>query len=236
MTRNTYRRWCAAAMVALAGGTVGCESPRPEQGATEPDGAAAPNSSAVVTSEQQGSTAKSKEAKLPDVSPVLDISLTRQDGQLVTLREMSVTPIVLTFVHTKDDRPARSVAVARHAATLQEAFDAEIDRPIRVVLLTTDPRFDTIDRLREFADLHRLTHPATAVVRPHPDVSKRFYDAFEVPVMYDRRDDSITHPVRWVVLNREGEAKVVIRGEMFDRDEAVRTLRGLAGDGGGIRD
>lgn len=117
-------------------------------------------------------------------SPLATVRFTDQDGRSRGLAELSGRPLALTFAFTRCGNPNKCPLTMSRIARLQRALQAaELDRAVRLAVVTLDPELDTPEQLARFAGNYgfRLDEE-TFMLRPQPAGLAAFEDALQLAV------------------------------------------------------
>lgn len=178
-------------------------------------------SSVSVSAHQDGD-----DKRLPVIGPAPQFALTTQDGQSMALAALRGKVVAVTFIYTgcPDICPLLTEKMAQVQDELGENFGAKI----AFVSITLDPEHDTVEVLKQYAQLFGaktegwafLTGPFEAI----RDAAHRY------GVFFARNQDgSIDHTQLTTLIDADGQMRVQYLGARFDPDEFRRDLLSLIG-------
>ena len=162
--------------------------------------------------------------RLPVIGPAPDFALTNQDGERVSLADLSGTVRAVTFIYAtcKDTCPLLTAKMA----LMQKKLGADFGKRVRFVSITVEPEVDTPAVLKAYAGKFDAD-PAgwsflTGKSNEIQDVVRK-YGAFAKRV----KPGDVDHLFLTSLVDRKGVLRVQYLGYRFDADEMLRDLRAL---------
>ncbi len=157
-----------------------------------------------------------------------DISLTDQGNQVLCFRDLLGNPLFLSFFYTQCDNPQKCSRTVTTMAQLKERIVKEgLASRVRIILITLDPAFDDLIRLREYvmgrgfhADQHAL------VARTSSGELSILSQQLQFPVNFNAGRVSV-HGVSGVLLDKGGRVARTYHSVLWDNEQVVRDLRVL---------
>jgi protein SCO1/2 len=143
------------------------------------------------------------------------ISLTNQEGTPFSLRDADGQVVLLTAIYASCPRscPLIMGQVKRALGSLAP----ELQRDVRVVLVSMNPEQDTPSVLWKLADVYQVKAPAYEFLTGDPPAVNRILDALEVARTRDPRTGIIDHSNLCVLIDRKG--KVAYRFSLGSQQE-----------------
>ena len=136
-------------------------------------------------------------AVMPDGLRAPDFSLTNQDGDTVSMRDLRGRPVIVTFLYTtcEDTCPLQ-------AQTVRGALD-ELGEDVPAIAVAVDPPRDTPERARAFLSEQRALGRLDFVLGSRAEL-ERVWDGFYV------RPQSVTqeHNARFTLVDEKGFQRV----------------------------
>jgi cytochrome oxidase Cu insertion factor (SCO1/SenC/PrrC family) len=153
-----------------------------------------------------------------DLGPVQDFSLTERSGSTVTRADLlgKVWAAAFAFTRCQSSCPQISATLAR----LQKELAAEPD--VRLVLFDVDPRHDTPEVLRHYADDHGADPERWLFLTGNRDtiytlIQTSFHLGVEETEGPARRPgNEVTHSSRLAVVDRRGHVRGYFDGRQVD--------------------
>jgi len=168
---------------------------------------------------------------LPVLSRVTGFQLTNQLGQAVSASDLTGRIWVADIIFTRCPGPC--VQMTRQLAGLQAALPA--DSPVRLVSLTADPEFDTVEVLRPYADRfgtqpgrwHFLTGRKADVYGLA--IKQLLLAAGETdPAQRTNDADLFIHSTKFVLVDAQGRVRAAFEGtEPGARPQLLEAIRRL---------
>ncbi|MBI4525356.1 MAG: SCO family protein [Deltaproteobacteria bacterium] len=161
---------------------------------------------------------------LPKIKPAPEFTLTNQDGQQLTLKELRGKVLAITFIFANcgDTCPLLTARMA----DLQARLGPDFGRKVYFVSITVDPERDTPQVLKRYAEAYKAS-PAgwaflTGTQAEIRDVAKRY------GVYYKRtRRGDVDHTFLTSLVDQSGTLRVQYMGVRFNPDEMLRDLQSL---------
>jgi protein SCO1/2 len=169
-----------------------------------------------------------QEARLPQIGPAPEFTLTNQDGQRFSLRDVRGQVAVVTFIFTScgDTCPLLTAKLV----AIQRKLGADAPK-VAFAAITVDPLNDTPAVLKQYAQAHSadltrftfLTGPVPAI----EDVTRRY-------AVFQKKQPrgSVDHTFLTTLIDREGTMRVQYLGVRFDPNEFLADLQSLVRETG----
>lgn len=160
---------------------------------------------------------------LPNIGPAAEFTLTDQEGQSVSLRQLHGKVVVLSFIYAScaDACPALIARIAR----LQQRLGGTSASRAHFVAISVDPARDTPAVLREYAGRLGAGGPgwsfltgSEAAVR---EVARRYGVAVQVTA------GEVEHTFLTSLIDAGGSLRVQYLGTQFNPDEMLGDIRAL---------
>ena len=156
--------------------------------------------------------------------PMPDFTLADQDGSPVSLSSLRGKVVAVTFIYTRCPLPDYCPRMITNLQAVERRFAGRIGRDVALVAITFDPRYDTPERLKEYARFfqadrdgwHFLTGPVPEIERVCGMFGVEFWP----------EEGLITHTLQTAVIDREGKLAASVEG----KDYSGRQLSDLVAD------
>jgi len=164
---------------------------------------------------------------LPRIGPAPELSLTTQDGQRLSLKELHGKVVAVTFIYASctDTCPLLTAKMAG----LQAALGADFGPKVVFLSITVDPERDTPAVLQRYAQAHGASLAGWAFLTGTPAEIKDVAQRYGVFARKTDRGD-VDHTFLTSLVDRAGALRVQYMGVRFDPDEMLRDLRSLLQD------
>jgi protein SCO1 len=168
-----------------------------------------------------------RDARLSQIGPAPEFTLTTQDGQRLTLRDLRGKVVAVTFIYAActDTCP---ILTAKMAA-LQKQLGKDFGSKVFFVSVTVDPERDTPQVLRRYAGGHGANLAGWAFARGTPDETREMARRYGVFYKKGERGD-VDHTFLTSIIDRQGILRVQYLGVRFDPGEMLRDLRSLVAE------
>ena len=158
---------------------------------------------------------------------VPDISLIDQNGRERNLSEFRGKPLALTFIYTRCPLPNFCPLMDRNFARIQAAIHegTRLSGETQLLSLTFDPDYDTPEVLRKHGEALGADPSIWNFVTGERREIIHFGEQFGITVV-PGKDDSvdITHSLRTVVIDREGNLVKIFRGNEWTPEGLIEEL------------
>jgi protein SCO1 len=173
------------------------------------------------------SSASTKAARLREGEIIPFFSLTNQDGGRVTSDTFRGEPFVLTFIFTRCPVPNFCPRISHNFSELQAGIksDAGSAGKARLLSITLDPKFDTPQILKAYAE-HQQADPAiwTFATGEQSQIDN-LTQSFAVYVEPDA--GTISHGLATALIGADGSVIKIWRGNAWQSSEIIAELRKL---------
>jgi protein SCO1/2 len=164
--------------------------------------------------------------RLPVIGPAPQFALTSQDGQPMALAAFRGKVVAVTFIYT--GCPDICPLLTEKLAQVQDELGANFGAKIAFVSITLDPEHDTVEVLKQYAQLFGARPEGWAFLTGPPEAIRDV--AHRYGVFFSRNQDgSIDHTQLTTLIDVDGQMRVQYLGVRFDPDEFRRDLMSLIG-------
>jgi protein SCO1 len=163
-------------------------------------------------------------SSLPKIGTAAPFSLTAQDGNRVSLTDLSGKVALITFIYTSctDTCPL----VTAKLAQVQEKLGPDFGGRVRFVSVTVDPERDTPDVLGDYARRFRADLNGWAFLTGTSAEIAEMSSSYGVVTRRTPRGD-VDHSFLTSLVDRRGMLRIQYAGYRFDPDELLADLRTL---------
>ena len=165
---------------------------------------------------------------LPRIGPAPELSLTTQDGQRLSLKELRGKVVAVTFIYTScaDTCPLLTAKMAG----LQAALGADFGPKVFFLSITVDPERDTPAVLQRYAQAHGANLAGWAFLTGSPTEIRQVARRYGIYYRKTSRGD-VDHTFLTSLVDQSGTLRVQYLGVRFDPDELLRDLQTLVQEG-----
>src|SRR5437867_9194396 len=165
---------------------------------------------------------------LPKIGPAPDLSLTTQDGQRLSLKELRGKVVVVTFIYASctDTCPLLTAKMAG----LQAALGADFGPKVFFLSITVDVERDTPAVLQRYAQAHGANLAGWAFLTGTPTEIRQVARQYGIYYRKTPRGD-VDHTFLTSLVAQSGTLRVQYLGVRFDPDELLRDLQTLVQEG-----
>ena len=162
--------------------------------------------------------------RLPVIGPAPPFALTSQDGKPVALAALRGKVVAVTFIYT--GCPDICPLLTEKMAQVQDELGANFGAKIAFVSITLDPEHDTVEVLKQYAQLFGAKPEGWAFLTGSPEAIRDV--AHRYGVFFSRNQDgSIDHTQLTTLIDADGQMRVQYLGARFDPDEFRHDLMSL---------
>jgi protein SCO1/2 len=145
--------------------------------------------------------------------PVPDFTLTDQDGRPLSLSALRGKVVAVTFIYTRCPLPDYCPRMITNLQAVERRFAGRIGDDVALVAITFDPKYDTPERLKEYAGLFEADRPGWHFLTGSlPDI-ERVCGMFGVEFWPE--EGLITHTLQTAVIDREGKLAASVEGKDY---------------------
>jgi len=161
---------------------------------------------------------------LPRIGPAPALSLTTQDGQRLSLKELRGKVVAVTFIYAScvDTCPLLTAKMAG----LQAALGADFGPKVFFLSITVDPERDTPAVLQRYAQAHGVNLAGWAFLTGTPAEIRQVARRYGIYYKKTPRGD-VDHTFLTSLVDQSGTLRVQYLGVRFDPEELLRDLQTL---------
>jgi protein SCO1/2 len=161
---------------------------------------------------------------LPRIGPAPELSLTTQDGQRLSLKELRGKVVAVTFIYAScvDTCPLLTAKMAG----LQAALGVDFGPKVFFLSITVDPERDTPAVLQRYAQSHGAKPAGWAFLTGTPAEIRQVARRYGIYYKKTPRGD-VDHTFLTSLVDQSGTLRVQYLGVRFDPDELLRDLQAL---------
>jgi len=161
---------------------------------------------------------------LPRIGPAPELSLTTQDGQRLSLKELHGKVVAVTFIYASctDTCPLLTAKMAG----LQAVLGADFGPKVFFLSITVDPERDTPAVLQRYAQAHGANLAGWAFLTGTPAEIRQVARRYGIYSRKTARGD-VDHTFLTSLVDQSGTLRVQYLGVRFDPDELLRDLQTL---------
>lgn len=168
-------------------------------------------------------------SRLPVIGRVPDVTLTRVDGQSLSLRDLDGKIKLVSFIYLRcpDVCPPTTAKMAK----LQNELKREgiFGRDVVFVTITIDPERDTLDALKEYAGKFEADLSGWYFLRGSAEATKSITNGFGFVVQ--RQGDLVIHSNRTYLVDGDHNIrKIYGMGDTFDEEVVKQDIMNLLED------
>jgi protein SCO1/2 len=164
-------------------------------------------------------------ARLREGDAVPSFALTNQNGGPVVLDTFHGRPFVLTFIFTRCPVPKFCPFISHNFSELQEAIkaDAGAAGKARLLSITLDPKFDTPEILKSYAEQQKADPEIWTFATGEPTEIEKLTQSFAVFVQPEA--GTISHGLATALIGPDGRVVKIWRGNAWQPSEVIDELR-----------
>ena len=160
---------------------------------------------------------------VPIGQQVPDFTLADQDGQLVSLASFRGKIVALSFIYTRCPLPDYCPRVMTNLGALRDTFSDRLGKDLALLTITFDPKYDTPEKLKEFAIRYGADVPGWRLLTGTPDEIERVCARFGLESWPE--EGMITHTLQTAVLDREGRLVATVEGRDYSAAQLSDLVR-----------
>lgn len=164
-------------------------------------------------------------ARLREGDLIPSFTLANQDGARVTFDTFRDRPLVLTFVFTRCPVPKFCPLISHNFSELQEAIKADAGAvgKTRLLSITLDPKFDTPEILKSYAQEQKADPQIWTFATGEPAEIDKLTQSFAVFVQPEA--GTISHGLATALIGPDGHVVKIWRGNAWQPSEVMDELR-----------
>lgn len=172
-----------------------------------------------------GSPSPAVSARLREGDIIPSFTLANQDGARVTLETLRGHSFVLTFIFTRCPVPKFCPLISHNFSELQEAIkaDAGAAGKTRLLSITLDPKFDTPEILKSYAQQQKADSQIWTFATGEPAEIEKLTQSFAVFVQPEA--GTISHGLATALIGPDGHVVNIWRGNGWRPSEVIDELR-----------
>jgi protein SCO1/2 len=165
---------------------------------------------------------------LPRIGAAPEFTLTTQDGQRFSLRDLHGKVVAVTFIYTScaDTCPLLTAKMVR----LQSRFGADFGTRVFFVAVTVDPERDTPEVLKRYAQAHSADLAGWAFLTGTAVEIRQVTRRYGIYVKKTPLGE-VDHTFLTSLIDPSGTLRVQYLGVRFDPEELLRDLQSLLQEG-----
>ncbi|MBA3297124.1 MAG: SCO family protein [Acidobacteria bacterium] len=152
-------------------------------------------------------------ALVPLDQPVPDFTLTDQDGNRVSLASLKGHVVAISFIYTRCPLPDYCPRVMTNFGALRDRFRNQLGKDLRLLTITFDPKYDTPDKMKEYAERYEADLPGWRMLTGSAADIERVCSLFGVEFWPE--EGMITHTLQTAVIDRQGRLVATVEGKEF---------------------
>jgi protein SCO1/2 len=151
--------------------------------------------------------------------------LTNQDNQQIHFSDFKGKAIALTFVYTRCPLPDFCIRMSEHFAKLQKTLNADksLNGKWHLITISFDPAFDTPKVLKEYGKTYTADFTTWDFVTAPEQTIMKLADGLGLTLATD--EGLITHNLRTVLLDKNGQLAKVMNGNEWKPEEVVDLMK-----------
>jgi len=168
---------------------------------------------------------KSKEdARLPSIGPAPDFALTTQAGKRLSMRDLSGSVVVVTFIFTscRDTCPILTAKLVQ----IQKNLDRKLRKHAVFAAITVDPEKDTPAVLASYAKALGATDPGWVFLSGAPEEVREVTRRYAIFAKKQASGD-VDHTFLTSLIDRKGMIRVQYLGVRFSPKEFMQDVQSL---------
>jgi protein SCO1/2 len=145
--------------------------------------------------------------------PFPDFTLTNHHGERVSLASLRGKVVAVTFIYTRCPLPDYCPRMITNLQAVERRFPDRVNKDLALMAVTFDPKFDTPQRLREYAEFFKSDKPGWQFLTGSPEDIARVTSMFGVE--YWPEEGLITHTLQTAVIDKEGKLAAQAEGKDY---------------------
>jgi protein SCO1/2 len=154
-----------------------------------------------------------KPVLVPIGEPLPDFVLTDQHGASVSLSSLRGKVVAVTFIYTRCPLPDYCPRMMANFGAVRQRFGEQLGRDLSFLTVSFDPKYDTPDRLRAYAEHYKANVPGWHFLTGTSEQIARVCSAFGVE--YWPEEGLITHTLQTAVIDRQGRLAAAVEGKAY---------------------
>ena len=152
-----------------------------------------------------------------------DFRLVNQDGASVTFSDFKGKAVLLTFIYTRCPLPDFCPLLSSKFADLQQRLNKEFPGRFQLVSLTIDPRFDTPEVLKAYAERYQAEQSSWTFATASQEEINRAAAALGLYI--EDAGGLINHDLRTALISPKGKLVQVWKSNVWTPYEVQRSVR-----------
>jgi protein SCO1/2 len=179
----------------------------------------------LAESAPTGRASPAVSARLREGDIIPSFTLANQDGGRVTLETFRGRPFILTFIFTRCPVPKFCPLISHNFSELQEAIkaDAGAAGKTRLLSITLDPKFDTPEILKRYAQEQNADLQIWTFATGERAEVEKLIQSFAVFVQPEA--GTISHGLATALISPDGHVVNIWRGNAWKSSEVIDELR-----------
>lgn len=161
-----------------------------------------------------------------------DVTLTSHRGAPVSLSALRGRIVVVSFIYTRCPLPDFCPRVMTNFTVLRDRFRDRLGKDLVLLTVTFDPRHDTPETLKAFADRYGADVDGWHLLTGSLDEVTRICAALGVEFYPD--EGMITHSLQTAIIDRAGRLAAVAEGREFSTRQLGDLVEHVLNSGGPV--
>jgi protein SCO1/2 len=168
---------------------------------------------------------KTTGARLKEGDRMPEFRLVDDQGREITGDTFAGKPLLVTFIFTRCPLPNFCPLMSRNFEVIRDGIggDPVLASQVRFLSISFDPKFDTAEVLRQYANNHTPEHDVWRFASGSQEQVDAITQAFSVYIQ--RESGTISHGLCTALIGPDGVIRKIWRGNGWDASEAVSALR-----------
>lgn len=169
-----------------------------------------------------------QQADLPVIGNAPNFALISQEGKVISLTALKGKVVVVAFIYTWC--PDVCPMLTANMAVVQESLADAFGKDVAFVSITFDPKRDTIDALKDYADAFEADPTGWHFLTGEQATIRGIARKYGV-LTFPGPEETIDHNLITTLVDRNGRIRVQYSGYRFDPDELRRDIVALIAEG-----
>ena len=140
-------------------------------------------------------------------------TLTNQHGASVSLGSLRGSVVAVTFIYSRCPLPDYCPRMMTNFDGVRKRFANRMGKDLTLLTVTFDPKYDTPETLRQYAEQFKANVPGWYFLTGSPENIARVCSLFGVEYFPD--EGLITHTLQTAVIDRDGRLAATVEGKDY---------------------